>query len=202
MSQDAWAAADAASRGATANGDGQSQLADGYQPAASQLFSGGDGAGPSLMNQTHAVGTERSGTIVKAPYDRHSTNMAGKLKYWQDGQNKPVLEAVNPTTGQPNRKVWDTVIVLDTDYVMSAEEAKTIGREAPFEGGRRCVILAGADLKAFKKAMEDAATRGIRLTSDADFEGLKLTVNRVSEKPNPNGGHSIKEHAFRLDRAS
>jgi hypothetical protein len=200
---DVWAAA----QGKPANTGqpaGESQIADSYEEQESQLFSGGEGAGPSIINKTHRVPSKRTGIIAKAPYDRHSTNVAGKLKFWQDGQNSPVLEPINPVTGQPNRKVMDTVLVLDTDYVMSAEEAKALGRETPYEGGRRSFTAGGENLKLLRKAIEtynaNPANASRKITGGKSMMGLRFTIDRVAEKPNPNGGDTIKVHEIELSQ--
>jgi hypothetical protein len=198
---DPWAAAQSATSPASSAPAGDSQLADSYGQEESQLFNfGGEGAGPSLFNKTHPVGTERTGIIVKAPYDRHSTNMKGEPKYWQQGEKRPVTAAVNPLTGQPNRPAMDTVIVLDTEYQMDAAEAVALNRETPFEGGRRSVTIS-TDMKLVKAAIEDARVRNITINGGADLVGKRLTVKRVSQKPNPNGGDPIKEHSYRIDNA-
>lgn len=202
---DPWAAAQQQTAAPAAQQSGSdsgesSQLADNYAGQPSQLFSGNQGAGPSIINSTHKVGTKRTGIVAKPPYDRHSTNQAGKLRYWQDGQNSPVLDAINPATGQRNRPVKDTVVVLDTDYTMDAVEAQAIGRDVPFEGGRRSLILAGRDLKAFLKELE-AKAQQLGITCDADLVGKRVTVHRVAEKPNPNGGHTIKIHEYEISNA-
>lgn len=200
MTADPWAAADNATIGQNGGSGGQSQMADSYAGQPSQLFSGGDGAGPSILNKTHPIGTERVGIIAKPPYDRHSTNMEGKLKYWQDGKDAPVLDAVNPATRDNNRKVLDTIVVLDTDYVMDAAEAKATGREQPFEGGQRSLILSGKELKKFKAEIGRVA-QDLGIRSDKDLVGLQVRVKRVSEEPNPKGGPTIKHHEFRIEKA-
>jgi ribosomal protein S16 len=198
---DPWAAAQSASSPASTAPAGESQLADSYGQEESQLFSGGgEGAGPSLFNKTHPVGTERTGIIVKPPYDRHSTNMKGELKYWQQGEKQPVTNAVNPATGQPNRPVMDTVIVLDTEYQMDAAEAAALGREAPYEGGQRSDTIS-KDMKLVMEAIADAVKRGVQITKGADMVGKRYTKKRVSQKPNPHGGDPIKEHSYRIDNA-
>jgi hypothetical protein len=197
---DPWAAAQSAGTPASTTPVGDSQLADSYDSPSSLFAPGGEGAGPSLFNKTHPVGTERTGIIAKAPYDRHSTNMKGELKYWQQGEKKPVTNAFHPVTNQPNRPAMDTVIVLDTEYQMDAAEAAALGREEPFEGGRRSVTVS-TDMKLVKEAIADAIKRGMTIRGDADLEGKRLTVKRVSQRPNPHGGDPIKEHAYRIDNA-
>ena len=200
MTADPWAEADAATSGASTQNGGGSQLGESYAGKPSQLFSGGEGAGPSILNKTHKIGTTRTGIIAKPTYDRQSTNQKGEKRYWQDGQNSPVTDAVNPITHQPNRPVWDTVVVLDTDYVMSAEEAKAVNRETPYEGGQRSLILSGDDLKKFRIAVKKVAGK-LGITCDEDMVGKRVTVTRAAEKPNPNGGDSIKIHEFEISAA-
>ncbi len=183
-------------------GSEASQLGESYEDQPSGLFAtGGEGSGPSLMNKTHAVGTERTGVIAKPPYDKHSTTMAGDLKYWQGREKKPVTNAVNPATGEKNRPVKETVVVLDTEYTMSAEEARALNRDEPYEGGKRSVIVSGGDLKKLKEAIADAVKRGISIRSDADMVGKRLTVKRTGTLPNPHGGDPIKVHEYRIDNA-
>lgn len=198
---DPWADAATAPAG---DQNGGSQLSDSYAGKPSALFSpGGDGVGPSLLNKTHPVGTERTGIIARPTFDRHSTTMKGELKYWpQDNSKKPVLDAVDRATGQPNRKVYDTIVVLDTEYTMDATEAAALNREQPFEGGRRSYTINSAEeMKKFKEAIVDAVKRGVPLTSDEDMVGKRLTVKRTGQKPNPHGGDPIKVHEFRIDAA-
>lgn len=193
---DVWADADAASQGST----GTRQ--DAYStPAAgpSRLF-GAEGGAPSLFNKSHPVGTERTGIITKAPYDQQRTKMgSGEPLFWQPG-NKLGTDAVNPTTGQPNRPVHDTIVEVETDYAMDAQEAGLLNRDEPYEGGDRRVFV-GKEIKAFKDAIKDAVKRGVQLTSDEDMVGKRLTQKRVSTKPNPHGGDPIKVHTFRIDNA-
>lgn len=199
---DPWAAAQAQTTPSTpAAQNGGSGLAEGYSSPESQLFSGGGGAGPSIINKTHAVGTVRTGIIAQAPYDRQSTTMKGELKFWQEGGSKPVLEPVDSRTGQPNRRVMDTVLVLDTEYAMDAAEAAALGRDTPFEGGRRSFTAGGETLKLLREAIRDANKRGVRITCDEDMVGKRFTIKRVGQKPNPHGGDPIKIHEVRIDNA-
>jgi hypothetical protein len=201
---DPWAAAQSASApGNTATAPtGESQLAGSYGQEESQLFkSGGDQAGPSIINKMHGVGTRRTGIIIKPPYDRHSTNTKGELKFWQQGSQKPVTNAVNPITAQPNRAVMDTVLVLDTEYTMDATEAAAINREVPFEGGQRSFTAGGEKLKQLHKAIEKANERGVSITKGADMVGKRFIVEVTALKPNPNGGDPIKVLDIRIDNA-
>lgn len=170
-------------------------------PAAgpSRLF-GAEGGAPSLFNKSHPVGTERTGIITKKPYDQQRTKMgSGEPLFWQPG-NKLGTDAVNATTGQPNRPVLDTVIEVETDYAMDAQEAGLLNRDESYEGGDRRIFV-GKEIKAFKDAIKDAVQRGVQLTSDADMVGKRITQKRVSTKPNPHGGDPIKVHTYRIDNA-
>ncbi len=202
MSNDPWAAANAAQTGASADGQGESRQ-DAYQGSGngqSRLF-GSEGGAPSLFNKSHKVGTKRSGIITKAPYDQQRTKMgSGEPLFWQAGEKSPVTAPVNPHTGQKNRPVNDTVIEISTDYAMDAEEAALTNRETPYDGGARRVFV-GKELKAFKDAISKAVEGGMRLTCDADLVGKKLTVERTGMKPNPNGGDPIKIHSFLIENA-
>lgn len=197
---DPWAAASATATPAS-NGN-SSQLADSYEDQESQLFSGGEGAGPSIINKTHPVGTIRTGIIAKKPFDRQSTNTKGELKYWQQGEQQPVTNPIDPRTNQPNRKVMDTVVVLDTEYVMDAAEAAALGRDVPFEGGQRSFTAGGENLKLLRDAIKafnaNPAHAARKITGGAAMVGLRFTINRVAQKPNPHGGDPIKVHELTL----
>jgi hypothetical protein len=207
MTSDPWAAAQSAgSPASTATAPaGESQLGEAYDSPSGLFTTGGEVAGPSLFNKTHPVGTERTGIIAKPPYDRHSTNMKGELKYWENTTrnkrgDKPVTDAISKVNGKPNDPVMDTVIVLDTEYQMDAAEAVALSREEPFEGGRRSVTIS-TDKKLVIEAIQDANRRGIVIRGDADMVGKRLTVKRTGQRPNPHGGDTIKEHAYRIDNA-
>lgn len=174
-------------------------LAGAYADQPSGIFAGSGGAGPSLMNKTHPVGTSRTGIVAKPPYLRQSTNQKGEPKFWQQGSNQPVTNAVD-AAGQPNRKVMDTIVELDTEYQMDAQEAAMLNREAPFEGGRRSITLAGDKLKAFIKAVQayNASHPTAPITGDPDMVGKRVTETRVATKPNPNGGDPIKIHEYQI----
>lgn len=193
---DVWAEADAASQGQAQQGESR-QAAYGSGP--SRLF-GNEGGAPSLMNKSHPVGTKRSGIVTKAPYDQQRTNMKGELLFWVAGQKSPQPVAVDPNTGQKNRPVMDTVVEIDTEYTMDQAEALALNRDTPYEGGARRVFV-GKELKAFKEAIGAAVKAGVPLTCDEDMVGKRLTVHRVSQKPNPNGGDSIKIHTFAIENA-
>lgn len=202
MTNDVWATA-GQTPASTPMTDQASDLADSYADEPSGLFGGGEGAGPSLLNKTHPVGTSRTGIVTKPPTSRHSTTVKGEPKYWQEGSNKPVTDAVNPITGKPNRPVKDTVIALDTEYEMTADEAMALNREEPYAGTNRSITLSGDKLKAFKKAMfaYNAANPAAPLTSDRDLVGKRITETRVAQKPNPNGGDPIKIHEYEITNA-
>ncbi len=191
---DAWAEADAASQSNAGQG-GQQNRQDAYGKQPSRVFSGG-GGGPTLMNRSHPVGTERTGIIITPLYDQQRTKMGtGDLLFWKNGKPSTLAEG-----GDPKDPVKDTVIELDTEYVMDAAEATALQREEPYEGGERRDFI-GKEMKAFMSAVKDARRRGIQLSSDEDFVGKRYTVKRVSTKPNPHGGDPIKVHAFRIDNA-
>ncbi len=182
---DPWATASAQQGTESAESE---NLAGGYQDEESQLFSSGGGAGPSILNKTHLLGSKRTGIILKAPYDMQSRNIKGEPKFWEDGNNKPVTRAVNPATGKPNRKVLDTVFALQTEYRMDAGERAAIGRDASFEDdGKRSFSVGGVDLKVVKEAMRKAP---FPITRGADLVGKRITIERVGQKPNAEGNPS------------
>lgn len=174
--------------------DAGSQLID--QPEqTSQLF-GGSVLPSSLLNKTHALGTERHGRITVAPRDTHSRDFNTKLpKYWANtpvvGANgKPSKITTNPidhVTGEKLRKVLDTVIELDTDYRFEAAECAAIGRDPNLpDDGSRAFYASGDDLKQLKAEIRRLGG----ITKDADLVGLTLSVTRVGQKPNPGANPS------------
>jgi hypothetical protein len=195
---DVWAEADAASQGNAGQQQGESRQAA-YGNKQSRLF-GNEGGAPSLFNKHHPVGTERSGIIKKAPYDQQRTNMKGELLFWVAGQKSPQAVAVDPNTGQKNRPVMDTVVEIKTEYTMDAAEAAALNRETPYEGTDRRVFV-GKELKAFKEGIAAAVENGVPLTCDEDMVGKRLIQKRIGQKPNPNGGDSIKIHTFTIENA-
>lgn len=199
---DPWAAAQAQT---AVKSGGESQLQDAYVPAPdaeSQLFGGGGASYPSLFNKTHTLGTERTGVIVKVTDVQarvYSTDGPGALKFWQEGENKPVTAAVNPATGKQNRPVMDTHFELDTDYRITAAECAAINRDPEYvskDEGKRVFAAGGFDLKATREALQrDAGKLGV--TKTADLIGKRITVKRAGQKPNPGGNPSwILEVAF------
>jgi len=197
---DPWAAAQAST---------ESQVGEAYSPPAdqeSQLFNN-TVAAPSIFNKTHSIGTERTGIITKAPYDRQDVDFNTKSpKFFlktpelRDGKLRKVGSTpVDPTTNTPNQPVMSTFLELDTTYVMDAAEAAAVGRETPYEGTDRVFVAGGADLKVLKKAIEEAATRGIRITKGADLVGLRFTAKRTGQTPNP-GGNPSWVVAMRFDK--
>lgn len=193
---DPWAQAAGSNGQAGESSQGDRQAAYGSGP--SRLFAPATGGAPSLFNASHPVGTERTGIITKAPYDQQRTKLGGpdngKPLFWPVGQGGPTTD---PESG---RKVMDTVIEIETEYVMDQDEAVALNREKPYEGGARRVFV-GREIEAFMKAIEDANRRGVGLVDDDSMVGKRLTVKRISQRPNPHGGQSIKEHAFRIDNA-
>jgi hypothetical protein len=199
---DPWATAEKATTTKTKPAEDTSSLADSYNKPSGLFAETGDGVGPSLLNKTHPVGTERTGIIARPPFDRQSTTVRGEPKFWppKGMGNKPTTEPRDAATGERNRPVMDTVIVLDTDYTMDATEAAALSREEPFEGGRRSYIVSSKeDKEKIKAAIMDAVNRGVSITGDADMVGKRFTVKRIATRPNPNGGDPIKIHEFRID---
>lgn len=203
--EDPWAAADAA-----ANGQ-QSSVADAYaepEQSASRLFAEGGSGSPSLINQTHMLGAVRTGIITKAPFDRQRTkNGSNDPLYWPaTGDRKPTTDAVDATSGQRNKPVWDTLIEVETEYKMDANEATLLGRDEPYEGGARTLFI-GKDIKKFKEAIGEAVKPidkgglGLKITKDADMLGKRLTVEITAVKPNPHGGFPLKDKKYTITNA-
>jgi hypothetical protein len=98
-------------------------------------------------------------------------------------------------------------LALDTAYRLTEQEAMAVNPNrdageavASDDGSRVLVIRGGAHLKAFKKAMGDAARNGIRITGPADLNGLRITAKRVGQTPNVIGNPSwVME--YRIERA-
>lgn len=208
---DPWAAAMAPQTQAAQGGQGQSaqggeggsqasSLAGAYQAAPagpSRLFTQGSAA-PSLLNKTHYLGTERTGIIAKAPADKHDQDFTEKKpKYWSTskvGGKAFTTDATDAPTGQPNRPVMVTHIELDTDYRMDAQELAAVGRDPQSLGqddGKRVYVVGNKwEYKAFGEAIKRAATAGIVIAKDEDLVGLRLTVRRSRQQPNPTGNAS------------
>jgi hypothetical protein len=187
---DVWAAASAqqatAPSSAATEAPAESNLDGAYAEEESQLFSSGGGAGPSILNKTHYVGTVRTGIITKAPYDVQSRDINGKPKFWQVGSPAPVTDAVNPITNKPNRPVMDTVLALQTEYRMDGNERAAINRDDSFEDeGQRSFSAGGRHLKTLRDAIGKA-----KITSGAQMVGKRFTVKRAGKVPNPNGNDS------------
>ncbi len=183
---DPWAAAQAAMNGGAQAPAGESQVVPEAEQE-SQLFSGGAVA-PVLANKTHRIGSERTGVITKAPYDKQKVDFNTKKPlFWSDSESKP--KPIDKG-GNPKRPVMDTFVELMTDYVMDATEASETGREAPYEGGERVFVASGATLKTFRKAIEAANQNGVSIKRGADLVGKRLTYRRTGQKPNPGGSPS------------
>lgn len=213
IQNDPWAAA-ASPQAQPAQFDAQRQepassLAASYTPApgsASLLFAGG--AAPSLFNKTHPLGTVRTGIITKAPYDRHDQDFNAKLpKYWSTSRvngKATTTDAIDVPTGQPNRPVMSTHIELDTDYCMDVNECVAVSRDVAFaqqDDGKRVFVVTGKQgFQAFREAIGQAIATGVSITKDEDLVGLRLTVKRVGQTPNP-GGNPSWVIAVKLERA-
>lgn len=182
---DPWSTTQNTSTTAPQGGEGGSNLAESFAGEGSQLFGGG-GRPTSLFNKTHQLGTERTGIITAAPYDVHSTDFnTKKPKYW-GADRKPVLEALDPNTGEKLRPVKDTVIELDTEYRQSQQEATALGKDFnPNDDGARAATISGQDLKTLRK---EIGRLGIR--SEAEMVGLRFTMKRAGQKPNPGANPS------------
>ncbi len=198
---DPWAAAAAGTTTAPATTqNGESQLAQDYSGEESQLF-GGESKAPSLFNKTHQLGAVRTGIITRAPYDVHSTTFGenAQPKYWTPDW-KVTTDAVGPG-GVANKPIKDTLVELQTDYRMDAAERTAIGRAEDYEDeGARIFYAGGQALKALREAIKAAGKNGIRITSGEAMVGLRLTVKRSGQKPNPGGNPSWLYEA-KIERA-
>src|ERR1700744_3271208 len=157
---DVWSQAQAQSTTSAPQVDnGTSQVADAYVGEGSQLFSG-PSLPPSLFNKNHLLGTERTGTITKAPYDVQSRDFATKVPKCWGSDKKPTPDAVNKGTGQPNRPVLDTVIELSTSYRFTDPEAAAVGREqGQADDGARAFYVSGQALKDLRKEINRLGVR-------------------------------------------
>lgn len=202
MSNDPWAAAAAGTTtpAAASNGSADTQLASDFSGEESQLF-GGDSKAPSLFNKTHQLGAVRTGIITRAPYDVHSTTFGenAKPKYWTQ-DFKVTTDPVGPN-GVAHRPIKDTLVELQTDYRMDAAERTAIGRAEDFEDdGNRIFYAGGQALKALREAMKEAVKAGISIPNGNAMVGLRLTVKRSGQKPNPGGNPSWLYEA-KIERA-
>jgi hypothetical protein len=186
--QDPWAAAQAGMNAQQSAGESQVVPEEEQE---SQLFSGGAKA-PYLANRTHRIGSERTGIITKAPYDKQKVDFNTKKPlFWSDSENKP--KPIDDG-GNPQRKVMDTFIEVMTEYVMDANEASETGREAPYEGGERVFVAGSHTLKTLRKAIETYNNSGQgKIGRGKDLVGKRLTYRRTGQKPNPGGSPSWVE---------
>lgn len=169
-----------------------SALAGAYAPSgSSQLFSSGPVLPSSLFNKTHVLGTERTGIIKAEPYDVQSRDFNTKSpKFWT---NTPVIgangkpskitsNAVDHVTGEKLRPVMDTVIELSTEYRFDVAESMAVGRDHTMpDDGTRAVYLSGDDLKSVISQIRTLKVQ------EGGMTGLRLTVKRSGQKPNPGG---------------
>lgn len=193
MAENAWSAA-ANATSTTKASDTDGNLVNSFAGEKSQLF-GGAVLPPSLLNKTHGVGTERTGKIKEAPHDVQARDFNSKLpKFYlktpeQNASGRMVkvgTTAIDPTTGEKNDPVKDTVIVLDTEYRFDAAECAATGRDPSMpDDGTRAFYASGDDLKQIR-----AEIRKLGLRSETEMIGITFTVKRVGQKPNPGGNPS------------
>jgi hypothetical protein len=202
---DPWAAAQvtqpAQPSQARSEAQGSSLASDYTQPetSSSRLFAPA-GAAPSLFNKTHFLGTERTGIITKAPFDQQQQDFNEKKpKYWslsKVGGKAFTTDPIDAPTGQPNRPALGTHIELSTDYRMTVQEIQAVGgnRDVSFantDDGKRVYVASNKfEYEAFRKAIAAAIAAGIPITRDKDLIGLRLTVKRARQVPNPGGNPS------------
>lgn len=193
------AAAEAAKVAAQAQHSTQSSIMDEAEDndgnGGSSLF-GGEKL-PGLFNKFVMPNTERTGIIVKPPRDRHSRDMDGNLKYWDETTKKVV-------THDTGRKLYDTVIVLQTEYRFTPQEIADMNidpLDVEDDKGLRGVWASG-DLKAaIMKAIRQA-----RITKDMGEKalvGMRLTLDRGKKVPIPGTNKTKWEGATaKLERVS
>lgn len=203
---DPWAAAQVAQPAQSGqeqqNSQQGSSLAGSYtapQASPSRLFAQ-PAAAPSLFNKTHYLGTERTGIITKAPFDQQQQDFNEKKpKYWSTskvGGKAFTTDPIDAPTGQPNRPAMGTHIELSTDYRMTVQEIQAIGgnRDVSFantDDGKRVYVVSNKyEYDAFRKAIAAAIAAGIPITKDDDLVGLRLTIKRARQQPNPGGNAS------------
>lgn len=171
MTENAFARA-AATSGATtvAPTDQLTGNTEGYDP----LFGGGPSR-PSLFIEAHPSGTEFTGTITEAPFDKHSRFFKrggiGELKYWGD-DNKPTADATD-ARGNARRPVNDTVVPLSTDQRDRSSD------RFQDDGTRAWYLKSKSAMEAFKKAIVEAG-----VTSRPQLVGMTLTVKRYGSEDN------------------
>lgn len=180
MSQDPWA--NAATNTKAPEG---SQLDEAFEGEGveeeSLLFAQKDRHGPSLFLEQHRLGHKLTGTVIAAPTDIHAGKVGNpRVKlYWQEGDKKPVENAINPVTGEKNNRVMTTLVKVQTEYRFSSEELikrkMTPGQD---DGKRTWYISNSREKAAIFAAISDA---GIK--SGKEMVGMTLTVWRSGEKP-------------------
>jgi hypothetical protein len=162
-----------------------SNLAGSFAGPSSQLF-GGVNLPPVPAEQVPPVGDGAHRHHHAAPYDVHSRDFnSKKAKYWPESPlpdgKKISFEPLDHITGQPLRKVLDTVIELATDYRFDAAESAALARDPNLpDDGSRAFYVSGDDLKQIRR--EIARLGGIQ--DEKGMIGLRLTVKRVGQKPN------------------
>lgn len=189
-------------------------LADAYEaPEGESILFGGTAGAPSLFNKTHFVGTERTGIITGLTDKQDMDFNTRSPKFWsasktggEKGNSAVTTDPIDKITGERNKPVMSAHLALDTDYRLTVQEAAAVNPArdaneavASDDGSRVLVIKGGADLKAFKKAMGEAARNGIRITGPADLTGLRITAKRAGQVPNQTGNPSwVME--YRIER--
>lgn len=202
-----------------------STLAGSFSAKGSQLFnSGGNGNYyPALFNKTHAPGQEFTGTILAPPKDVQSMSFPRNEgdprlpQFWVTdalGKRKPGTEPVDLRTGKPNDPVMDLLIELQTDSRFDPATLAAIGRDASYEDdGKRAFQVSGSrrpkghvagrptnGMRAVLDALEAAAKAGLKLTSEDEMVGLKLTARRV-ERIQPGVSTSPWTYIAKIERA-
>lgn len=138
---------------------------------------------PSLFNKTHGLGVKVTGVIKDAPFEVQSRTYnaegPGQLRFWSP-EGKPVTDATDPLTRQPNRPIMDIVVPLRTDYRFNEAELKA--RDEDEDDGTRGLYLSSEDLKAYKAAIRKAKVKDM-----ASLVGMRITMWRSGQKPTGKG---------------
>lgn len=186
---DAFAAAAAkVNETAAPAGNGSTGLTD-PEDGGSSLF-GGEKL-YSLLNKFVMPGQTVTGIITKAPVDRQSRGVDGKLKFW-DAQKE---EVTSVDTGRPLK---DTVIVLQTEYRLTAQDIADRNidpLDVEDDKGLRGVFANG-DLKAAIMR----ACKAARVRSEKEMVGMRLTITRGKKIPIGNGKTKWVENTAVLER--
>lgn len=201
---DPWAAASAAQQGNAAPAGSsvmpEQAAQNGSGLGGGALFGGGGKRIPSLFNASHGKGTQRGGVIVdiKDVHSRTHSREGSQLRYWENTTRNqkgisPVTDAVSRVNGQANDPVMDVHIILDTEYRMSENECKVIGRDPATiaeDDGQRVYVV--NDQRGFAEAINTFNKDGGNVTSPQGLIGLRLDSIRMAEPRDKGQAYPVK----------